>query len=214
MMRQSSESTRQRGQAHTLESVVGGLLLLAAIAIALQLTVVTPLSASTSSQHVEGQQRAVAQGVLANAAEEDVLKDAVLYWDDSANNFHDASARGYYTEQPPEELEFTGILAGAFDSEGIAYNVNFVYQSSDGRLNSQEFVRQGTPSDNAVSATRTVMIRNDDTLIDENGSVNETTTVRDADTFFMNNAPAETTDRSDGHGLYNVVRVEVVAWRI
>lgn len=213
-MRQSSEPKRQRGQAHTLEAIVGAILLLTAVAIALQLTVVTPLSASTSSQHVEGQQRAVAQGVLANAAEEGALEEAVLYWNDSANNFHDASSRGFYTEQPPEKLEFSGILAGAFDSEGIAYNVNFVYQSSDGRLNSQEFVRQGTPSDNAVSATRTITIRNDDHLLDSDGTVNETTTIREANTFFINNAPAETTDRGDGHGLYNVVRVEVVAWRI
>lgn len=213
-MRQSSEPKGQRGQAHTLEAIVGAILLLTAVAIALQLTVVTPLSASTSSQHVEGQQRAVAQGVLAHAADEGALEESVLYWNDSANNFHAASSRGFYTEQPPDELNFSGILARAFDSEGIAYNVNFVYQSSDGRLNSQEFVRQGTPSDNAVSATRTITIRNDDHLLDIDGTVNETTTVREANTFFINNAPAETTDRSDGHGLYNVVRVEVVAWRI
>jgi hypothetical protein len=213
-MRQSPEQKRQRGQAHTLEAVVGGILLLTAVAIALQLTVVTPLSASTSSQHVEGQQRAVAEGVLANAVEDNSLKEAVLYWNDSANNFHDASSRGFYTEQPPDVLELEGILAGAFDSQGIAYNINFVYQSSDGNINSKEFVRQGTPSDNAVSATRTITIRNDDHLINRDGSVNKTATVRDSDTFFINNAPTETAGRSDGHGLYNVVRVEVIAWRI
>lgn len=214
MKSQAPAPAGERGQAHTLEAVVGAILLLTAVAIALQLTVVTPLSASTSSQHVEGQQRAVAQGALANAAEEGALKEAVLYWNDSANNFHDASARGFYTESPPEELDLEGILGRAFASEGIAFNVNFVYQSSDGKLNSQEFVRQGTPSDNAVSATRTIALRSDDHLVDEDGSINETTTVDDADTFFINNAPPETTDRSDGHGLYNVVRIEVVAWRI
>lgn len=208
-----SPRDRERGQAHTLEAVVGAILLLTAVAFALQVTVVTPLSASTSSQHVEGQERAVAQGVLANAAEEGDLKEAVLYWNETGSRFHGSNERRYIADSPPEGLALGNKLARAFDAKGIAYNVNFVYITTAGELNEQPLIRQGTPSDNAVSATRTVTIRNDDRLVDKDGSLNETTVI-EADGFYINNAPSAVTDRGGGHGLYNVVRIEVVAWRI
>lgn len=206
-------SDGDRGQAHTLEAVVGGILLLTAIAFALQVTIVTPLSASTSSQHIEGQQRAVAEGVLASAAEENALQEAVLYWNESAGNFHDTPSPGYYTDDPPDN-QFGEMLSRAFDEEGIAYNVyvKFQSQSDPNSVNERAMILQGTPTDNAVSATRTLSLRNDDRLVDSDGSLNETT-VREAD-LYISNGPAEAAGGQAGHGLYNVVRVEVVVWRI
>jgi hypothetical protein len=205
----SSEQTH-RGQAHTLEAVVGAIFLLTALTFALQMTIVTPLSASTSSQHIEEQQRAVAEGILASAAEDGTLKEAVLYWNETANNFHNASERGYYAGGPPDNT-FGERLARAFDTDGIAYNVYIGYLSNRGVLNEREMIVQGTPSDNAVSVTQTLGVRNDDRLVDADGSLNDTT-VRDAD-LYLNNGPAEAAGRNS-HGLYNVVRVEVVVWRI
>ncbi len=66
-----------RAQAHTLEAIVSGMLLLASLVFALQMTAVTPLSASTSSQHIENQQQAIGHGVLASAVAEGALKPAV-----------------------------------------------------------------------------------------------------------------------------------------
>ena len=200
----------ERGQAHTLEAVVGAVLLLTAIAFALQVTVVTPLSASTSSQHIEGQQRAVAQGVLASAAEEGALQEAVLYWNETTQSFHNVSSRGFYTGEPPNN-RLGDMLERAFSEEGIAYNVYVSYQSGTGAINEREMILQGTPSDNAVSATRTIALRNDDKLVNSDGSLNGTT-VSEAE-IYIKNGPASIAG-SEGHGLYNVVRVEVVAWRI
>lgn len=212
----ASESDRERGQAHTLEAVVGAIILLTAIAFALQMTIVTPLSASTSSQHIEGQQRAVAQGVLSSAAEEGALHDAVLYWNETANDFHDTTVPGFYTDDPPEN-QFGDMLARAFDEEGIAYNVKLYYQtgneSTRNSINERLMISQGTPSDNAVSASRTITLRNDDRLVDADGSRNETT-LREAEQFYISDGHSQASGVSDGHGVYNVVRVEVVAWRI
>lgn len=201
----------ERGQAYTLEAVVAAIVMLTAVAFALQVTVVTPLSASTSSQHIEGQQRSVAQGVLASAAEDGSLKDAVLYRNTTSGQFHNAGTQGFYTDGLPN-TEFGEKLERAFTGEGIAYNVVVRYQGLSGDINKEQMVLQGTPSDNAVSATWTISLSNDDHILDEDGSRNETT-IRESDEFYIRNGPA-TNAGSTGHGLYNVITVEVVAWRI
>jgi len=199
----------QRGQAHTLEAVVGAIRLLTAVGFALQITIVTPLSASTSSQHIESQQRATAQGVLATAAEEGALKDAVLYWNDTGGNFHDTSVRNYYTNGPPDN-EFGNMLSRAFDQNGLAYNVYL--RSNAPRITNiqrQRMIFQGTPSDNAISASRTIVLHEDDLLLD-NESEPTGTELNDSSTFSQVTTDADGVDQ----GVYNVVRVEVVVWRI
>jgi hypothetical protein len=215
-MRRNPDERTDRGQAHTLESVVGAVILLTAIAFALQVTIVTPLSASTSSQHIESQQRSVAQGVLANAADSGALQEAVLYWNNTGGRFHNTPVQQFYTNDPPDN-RFGNMLSRAFNEEGIAYNVRVYYQtgnvSTRTEINQKLMISQGTPSDNAVSATRTITLRNDDHLVDEDGSLNETT-VSESDTFYIKNAHTGASGAGDGNGLYNVVQVEVVSWRI
>jgi len=210
----SSRIPADRGQAHTLESVVAAVLLLTAVAFALQVTIVTPLSASTSSQHIEGQQRAVAQGVLADAAADGSLKDAVLYYNETEGQFHNADARGKYTQGPPDN-RFGDKLARAFDEEGIAYNVNVYYRpSSDTASTSvREMIDQGTPSDNAVTATRTITLRNDDKILDENERPTQTS-VNSSSNFYISHGSTPSSGQDRRHGLYNTVKIEVVAWRI
>lgn len=198
----------KRGQAHTLEAVVGALLLLTAIAFALQVTVVTPLSASTSSQHIEGQQRAVAQGVLASAAEDGALKEAVLYLNETTGQYHNTGAGGSYTSAPPV-IRFGKMLERAFSDPGIAYNVYISYPLP-GSTDEIQMVDQGTPSDNAVSATRTILLRDDDRLVDEDGNVSDTTLAEAEDNINIVDPIAPSRE----NGIYNVVSVEVVAWRI
>jgi len=196
--------TLQRGQVHTLEGVVAALLLVSSIVFALQMTSVTPLSASTSSQHIENQQQATAEGVLANAADSGALEEAVLFWNESADSFHDTRGERYYTGKvPPNELG--DLLDRAFGSRGIAYNVWAVHQAGDGNSTQrQEIVFVGEPSDNAVKTTRTVVLTDDDRLYDETGAETDT---RVANASFY--AP----DVASG-SVYNVIRVEVVVWRI
>jgi hypothetical protein len=193
----------ERGQAHTLEGVVAGLLLLASIIFALQMTAVTPLSASTSSQHIENQQRSVASGVLATAAERDGLAEMVLYWNESRGKFHNTSDNGYYTADPPNTT-LGAMLNRSFDREGISYNVYVHFQSPSGKTIQNRVVYRGVPSDNAVSASRAVTLDDDDRLYDYDLR-RTNVTVNESSSFYAQDV---------GPGTYNVVRVEVVAWRI
>jgi len=193
-----------RGQAHTLEATVAGLLMLSSLIFALQMTAVTPLSASTSSQHIENQQEATGQGVLAAASEEGALKPAILYWNNSSEQFHDVGAQRYYTSGPPDN-RFGEMLERAFNDNGIAYNVYFRFQNDGGEPITRRYVYSGVPTDNAVTATHTVTLRDDDPLYDDEENPTDHR-VGDANvTYPMPDS---------GSNLYNTVRVEVVAWRI
>ena len=190
-----------RGQAYTLEAVIASVLLVSSLVFALQVTAVTPLSASTSNQHIENQQRASASGVLTAAQKAGALKDAVLYWNDSEAEFHDAERVTYYTNNYPPN-EFGNITARAFDGRGLAVNMLIHYNESE---EPSRMVYRGEPSDNAVSASRTVTIYNDSELTAPDTS----TTVGNANSF--NDAVPED---ASGSSVYNVVRVEVTVWRM
>lgn len=193
-----------RAQVHTLEAVVGAFLLLASVTFAIQMTAVTPLSASTSSQHVENQLQASAQGVLADAVESGELEPALLYWNESTGQFHNTSTNSYYTSKTPPNA-FGETLRRAFDSRGIAYNVRLHYYGASGSRNDRRMVSRGAPSDNAVRATRTLLLVDDQTLLDKTKS--DTGTPIAGDNYF---AP----DMAPDSPVYNVITVEVVAWRI
>lgn len=199
-----------RGQAYTLEAIIAALLIVSSLTFALQVTAVTPLSASTSNQHIENQQRASAAGVLTAAQEAGVLKDAVLYWDnqEEAAEYHDAERLTYYTNTNPPN-EFGRILDRAFAGRGVAVNVLVYPQGGDDPL---RMVYRGEPSDNSVTASRNVVIYDDDNLTQPDGNdgmeLNDTL-VKNAETF-GNHVPDADTDTR----VYSVVRVEVTVWRM
>ena len=199
-----------RGQAYTLEAVVAGLLLLASVGFALQMTAVTPLSASTSSQHVENQLESTAKGILAATARQDALGDAVLDWNETRVRFHGAPEVGYFTTNPPKNT-FGRMLNRSFDSQRVAYNVVVVYETRGGSRKRQRMVYSGEPSDHAVSASYMVALVDDDHLVQADGATDWNHTVTDT------TDPEANLYMPDAHpssGLFNLVTVEVIAWRI
>jgi hypothetical protein len=197
-----------RAQAHTLESIIASLLLLTSIVFALQMTAVTPLSASTSSQHIENQQQGSAEGVLSQAAANGSLRRAVLYWNSSNNEYHDTSDERYYTSNPPPNA-FGELLSEAFGSRGIAYNVRVHWRKPGGADGSQLMVYQGAPSDNAVATSRTIVLSDGAQVLN---STMEADGVVNSSSFYMPDGADR--DGSSDSAVYNVVEVEVIVWRI
>jgi hypothetical protein len=195
---------RERAQVHTMEAAIAALLLLASVAFALQMTAVTPLSASTSSQYVETQHDANVRGILASAVEDGSLRQTVLFWNDTADAFHNASDVGYYRNGAPATA-FGDSLELALGSRSVAYNVRVTYITSSDDRRTRLIVYQGEPSENAARATRTVVLSDDARLYDETGA--ETSTTISDSNFYV-------TDANPDGNVYNVVRVEVVAWRV
>lgn len=195
-----------RGQAHTLEGIIGGLLLLSGLVFALQATAVTPLSASTSSQHIENQLEASGDGALAVAAENGSLKNATLSWNETGGRFHDLSdADDSYTAGGPPN-GFGRLLTRTFTDRGVAFNVYLVPLSPAGEPSSPiELVYRGAPSDNAATASRIVTIYESDRLLNANGDPG--LTVNESTTFYAPDAAPNST-------VHNLVQVRVVVWRM
>jgi len=191
-----------RAQAHTLEAFTAALLLLSAVVFALNATAVTPLTASTSNQHVENQERAMAGDVLATAADNGSLREALLYWNVSGSAFARSTDQGFYVDGGPP-TPFGRELNQTFRAGRIAFNVYLTYHRPNGDSGgTQTMVFMGTPSDNAVTATRTV------TLYDDSRLTAPTATGNVSSSGFY--AP----DASPGSTLYNVVEVHLVVWKM
>ena len=198
--------TGERGQAYTLEAFIAALLLVSSLTFALQVTAVTPLSASTANQHIENQQRASASGLLAASHENGALKEAVLYWNAENETFHDATRIDYYTNEYPD-IPFGNMTDRAFGGRGLAVNV---LVHTEDRSRPQRMVYHGEPSDNAASASRTVTLYDDDELRYANRSGGRTLSNVDDDSseeFYA-------TDVNPGSQVFHVVRVEVIVWRM
>lgn len=193
-----------RGQAHTLEAVVGAMILLSSVVFALQVTAVTPLTGSTSNQHIERQQAAMAEGVLAGAAANGNLTSTLLYYNATRERFHGASDDGYVNGGPPTDLGRT--LDHTFRSRGIAFDVTVYFVRADGTRERVELVNLGAPSDNAAVASRTVTLFDDDRLRDRDGDPTGER-LGDADGYFA-------ADIAPGSPVYNVLDVEVTVWRM
>jgi hypothetical protein len=200
MTRRRQTRSDDRAQAHTLEAFTAALLLVGSVVFALQVTAVTPLTASTSSQHIENQQVQVARGMLDSAAENGSLREALLDWNETAGAFVNASEEGYYVREGQANNTFGAMLGRAFLERGIAANVNVRYLTADGDLRSRRMVYLGSPSDHAASVSRSVTLYDDDEL--DGGQ----TTLNDSTSYFV-------PDRGEGD-VYSVVRVEVVVWQM
>jgi len=196
-----------RAQAHTLEAVAASIVILASVVFALQVTAVTPLSASTASQHIENQQQASAAGVLDAARENGALDAAVRYWDETNGTFHGTAGAGYTTDPEVNRTALGRMLLDTFEARGVAFNVYFAYPTDTGTLVRERFIYRGEPSDNAATATTTVALYDDDPLYDANETTTNVT-VNGSSTYDALIPPESST------GLYNAVRVEVVVWRM
>lgn len=193
-----------RGQAHTLEAVSASIVLLASVVFALQITAVTPLTASTASQHIENQQAGVAEGLLDAAAHNGTLKPTILLWNESgARPYRTIEGGTYPMGGPPTQLGVT--LNETFVQRGIAFDMSYVFVTTRGSVRTRPVVDLGVPSDHAVRVTRSVVLYDSDHLYYPNGT-KQNTTLAESTTYFAG-------DSYDGP-VYNVVQVEITIWRM
>lgn len=197
-----------RGQIHTLEAFIAALLVVGALLFASQATAVTPLSASTSNQHIENQQQTMGEDLLTLAAANGSLQDALTYFNTTVEDplFVDSHPEfGYYTGPPPDQHPLHEQLDDAFRGGVYAYNIELRYVDESGEMDERQFIHMGTPSDNAVIATTTVTLFDEDS-ISYDGSSPET--IGEAEEqFWAPNVDSESE-------IYNVVEVRLTIWRM
>lgn len=201
-----------RGQAYTLEALIGSILILTAVLFALNAVVITPTTAGTLDRSVQEERIGQAEDALAIATEEQELSHMVRYYNGTLDEGEPVPAGaqigGYTREQGIPKAaagRFGEILNRTF--EGQQYNVEVIPLDDDGIRDggqTQEFFIQGDPTNQAVSASVTVVLYDDQTLTAPDA---RDTTLADADpdTF-----PIENVD--DDSEVYNVVEVRITVW--
>ncbi|MFB6297537.1 MAG: hypothetical protein ABEH56_03355 [Salinirussus sp.] len=203
-----------RGQAFTLEGVIGGMVLLAAILFALQSLLVTPTTSGTVDPDVRSELRQQANDILINAAENESfdLSSYVRYYDQNGQRFYNATNRrvGYGSAGPPKSLGT--MLNETFTQRGRVYNVELRYLDNETTAESlrTQLVYRSEPSANAVVATYTVTLFDNQTLTAPNAGSAELVDF-DTDPQDDDDGYYPIPDAVDGP-IYNVVEVRVVVW--
>jgi len=194
------------GQAFTLEGVVASMLLISvALIFSLQITAITPLSASTSSQHIENQHAELAQGALETAEREELIQ-MLLYWDSSSSKFHNSDSDGEYRVDAPN-VEFAQEVDRVLINQGIGVNIDLTYYNnrttySDTTIN---YFTSGEPSDHGHTVERSVPIYENDPIYDSTGNpTSQNVTETD---FYLENI-------NEDSELYNIVVIKFTVWRI
>jgi len=209
-----------RGQAFALEGIVAGIVVLTAVLFALEAVVLTPTTAGTVDQDVKAQLRVEAEDALAVAAAERQLRPLARYWNNSSRTFAYAygRSRGYGSEPPctrgpPAKAEVCDdlgeLLNETIASRGYVYNLYVEYRNASDpyRTETERVVYRGVPSDNAVTATHTVVLYDDMRLTAPEDADGRTLAEIDADDeshFYAGDA--------DPGPVYNVVEVRLVVW--
>ena len=183
---------------------MAALLIVSGVLFALDATAVTPLSASTSNQHIQNQQLATANDLLATSAANGSLQAAVVYWNTTTDRFYGTPPDGYHTVGGPPNA-FGTALNETFREQRIAFNVYVAFWDGDTRVE-EPITYMGAPSDNAVSASRTVTLYNDTRLTAPNENVNVSTASANGN-FYADDAFPE-------NELFQVVEVRIVTWRM
>lgn len=202
-----------RGQAHTIEAVIGSVLIISVVIFAVQATGLSPLITATTDEQIETQHQKLSTGVLdhtttvsasgaASGREITAAKHMTLYWNQSQQAFHNASPGGYQGVYP--QTTFGTALETAFETESLTANVYVSAETGGGGVSTHPVIVTGEPTDTAVTTTETVVLYDDDGLTGP-GSVSPS--VEDVDGFYAS-------DAHPSNRVYNVIEIRVEVWRV
>jgi hypothetical protein len=171
-------SDRRKAQMHTLEGIAAAFIIIAAAFYATQSIAITPTSSSTASKQAQAELQEVSADILTQSKSNGNLREALLDWEETQNRFTGAEVRNYQGNPPPNG--FGDTLNGTLDRRGIAYNIELHYSvpnSTDATASSSvTYLENGEPTDNAVVASETVVLRDDD-------KINSGETPNESDTY-------------------------------
>lgn len=203
-----------RGQMYTLEGVIGALVIISAVVFAMQSVALTPTGGGSVAPEERTDLRHQANDVLTLAAQNDTfdLSQLSRYWSQSKRTFFGGlnPRLGYGDRDPPGAIG--RLLNDTFASQARQYNLILRYRPATpgGDTLSTPVVFQGVPADNAVVATQTVTLFDNQTLTSP-GTGNVELWQYDTDFTDSDDGFYPIPDAIDGP-VYNVVEVRLIVW--
>lgn len=185
-----------KGQLHTIEAFTALFLMVLVVMYSLNAVTVTPTSASTSSQSIEGNNEKLAQSFLEASIDKGTLKEAILRWNSTSRKWNGTMTdRRYYTGNLyPVEGEFGNQTEWIFTENGIVHNI---YLSCDG--NTYTYLDNGNPSDHSSTASVHLVLKDYDTVYTGEQ-------LEDINFVCPNEYPSSS--------IHSIVEVRIVLWRM
>lgn len=194
----------ESGQMHTLEGIMSAGIMIMVMVFVVQGTSLTPLSSSSTNQHVQLELMNLGQDLLTtldyNAGTNSIspLKKSILSWNGmeyvwDGSRYVDVASKSVIMNN-----DLTQTLNFALNGWGIAYDVEVIYIDFRGNVTSKKMIWNGNPSENSISVSKVVAIHNSD-ISRYNTKFGEQTGIPDLDT---------TTD------FYNLLDVKLTLWRM
>jgi len=203
-----------RGQAFTLESLIGSILLLTALLFASEAIVIAPDSAGELDRSVQEERIQIAEDALQIGAKNGELSHLARYFNNSGDAFPagNTDQDGFQSDSGiPREAggRFGRILHEEFENN--QYNVELIYRDASGNTSSNQVTRmiyQGEPNGPTVSVSRTIVLYEDQTFTAP-GSTTTGLTGLDTDEYPLPNI--DNSPRDDDQ-VYNVIEVRATIW--
>lgn len=186
----------RRGQAFTLEGVIGAMILLTAVLFALNSAVLLPSTGETGNQAAIEQEAA---DVMEVAADEGVLSETVRCYDPVAEEWFGEPGTA---TQPPPDSDLRTVLDDTFADRDRSYNVEIAYGTGSGTA-TDRLVYQGASTRNGVTVSRTVTLYEEQPLMEGDGCETE-----QGENVGNPEYPIPRTTGSDDY-IYNVVEVRL-----
>jgi hypothetical protein len=204
-----------RGQMFTLEGLASALVLLGALFLAIGSVVVTPTTGGDIGQSTQTDLQQQADDILLMTAQSESqdLSSLVRYWSQSQRTFSGAlnPRSGYGSEQLPGT--FGELLNETFTQRSYFFNVELAYRPGNLSTGTEtvQMAYRGEPSDDAVTASYTVTLYDNQTLTTDNASQNVELWQYDTNATNSDDGYYPIPNAVEGP-IYNVVEVRLVVW--
>ncbi len=173
----------EKAQLYTLEGVAAASIMLIVIIYAIDATSMTPLTASTSSVHVEAELRALGQDIFnildyAEPGYRSKLKMDMVAWDGKEYIWNGANYTVKGTTNVPSNLtNITEIFNSTLIKQGTAHNldVTFLSRKPDNTTYPVKIkiIFNGDPSNNAVIVSRKIVLQDSDIIGNYSGPIED-----------------------------------------
>ena len=215
-----SAETDDRGQAYTLEGIIGAMVLLTAVLMALNSGVILPSTTGTIDRGVQSDVGQQGADVLRIAAEDGNLSATLRCWDTGNTTFYGAPTGVPYNTTHPMDNSLGTMLNRTFTERFNTYGLEASYRTNrtrnnESRVGSREItiVGAGGSIGKSITVSQTVTLYENQTLTSScsnDGEPDPGRTLRDAHENGNYPIPPATPPE---HRVYNVVEVRLtIIW--
>jgi len=156
-----------RGQAYTLEGIIGAMILLTAVLMALNSAVLLPSTSGEIDRGVQSDVSQQATDVLRIAAEDGSLSETLRCWDNESRAFYGSpDGRSTYNSTHPMDNSLGTMLNQTFTERFSAYTLDAEYRPNGSGSTPRPIVAEATAVQRTVTVTHTVTLYDDQTLVD------------------------------------------------